>query len=126
MQGGEGQERRKYSRVPFEAETLLEQGGKKFSTTLLDISLNGLLIKTPVDYHIRTDLGCVAHIKLANNTKINMQVTLIHSSSEVLGFQCTSIDMDSVIHLRRVIELNLENQGASERALAELVQGIWS
>lgn len=116
-------ERRRFSRVDFNAEVKLKQGEDTHSAQLIDISLNGVLLKTPEDYHIRADIPATIHIQLADDTAINMQVMLVHSSSELLGFHCESIDMESIIHLRRIIELNINDAEAAERVLAELMAG---
>lgn len=115
------EERRQYSRVPFAATTCIMQGDRSFITELIDISLNGLLIATPSNYHLRSDMPCSVKIQLSENAAITMQVTLVHSSHQALGFHCTSIDMDSITHLRRLIEANIEDPNASERVLSELV-----
>lgn len=115
-------ERRQFSRVEFDAAVTISQDEKLYHSQLLDISLNGVLISTPNAYHIRTDMPCTLSVQLAEDTAIIMQVALIHSSSQVLGFHCTSIDMDSIIHLRRLIEINLNDPHAPERVLAELLK----
>ena len=115
------EERRQYSRVVFEAKASISQGERSFITELVDVSLNGLLVKTPAHYHLRSDMPCTVKIVLSEEVHIAMQVALVHSSDQALGFHCTSIDMDSITHLRRLIETNLEDPNASERVLAELV-----
>jgi hypothetical protein len=114
-------DRRQYSRVDFQARVAVSQGDVSFITDLVDVSLNGLLIKTPNEYHLRSDLPCTAKIILSDEAQISMQAALVHSGNHSLGFHCTSIDMDSITHLRRLIEINLEDPNASERVLAELV-----
>ena len=115
------EDRRHYSRVPFEADVTIKQSGHSYKTELLDVSLNGLLAKTPAVYHLRSDMPCTANINLSEGIDITMQVTLVHSSGMALGFHCTSIDMDSITHLRRLIESNLHDINAPERVLSELV-----
>lgn len=119
---GISEERRQFSRIPFDADVHLIQEGKEYRAQLQDISLNGVLVTTPSNYHIRTDIPCTMNIWLSDQASIVMQVVLVHSSSSVLGFHCTSIDMDSIVHLRRLIEINLGEPGASERVLAELLK----
>lgn len=116
------EDRRRFSRIEFDADVRLTQEGKQYEAQLHDISLNGVLISAPRDYHLRTDMPCTLQVVLADNVIITMQVTLVHSSSSFLGFHCTSIDMDSIIHLRRLIEINLGEPGASERVLTELLK----
>lgn len=115
------EERRKFSRVPFEAQAVITQDGQSFIASLIDISLNGLLAKTPAQYTLRSDMPCTVTIKLSQTVIINMQVALVHCSQSALGLHCTSIDMDSITHLRRLIESNVEDPHASERVLSELV-----
>jgi len=116
------EDRRRFSRIEFDADVRLTQEGKQYEAQLHDISLNGVLISAPRDYHLRTDMPCTLQVVLADNVIITMQVTLVHSSSSFLGFHCTSIDMDSIIHLRRLIEIDLGEPGASERVLTELLK----
>lgn len=115
-------ERRQFTRVGFAAEAELIQEGNLVHAELIDISLNGLLVRTPTEYDFRTDIPCCVQIRLSDDTLIQMQVALVHSGSQCLGFHCTSIDMDSIIHLRRLIEINLNDPSAAERVLAELVR----
>lgn len=117
-----GLERRQFSRVEFEAEVILTQKGESFCGELVDISLNGALVSTPTHYQVRTDLACDLEIRLSFDNVIHMKAALVHSSSEVLGFQCTSIDMESIVVLRRLMEVNLDDPSASERVLAELLK----
>lgn len=116
------QERRHFTRVGFAAQAELIQEDNRVLADLIDISLNGLLVRTPNEYEFRTDIPCCVMIRLSDDTVIQMQVALVHSGSLCLGFHCTSIDMDSIIHLRRLIEMNLNDPGAAERVLAELVR----
>lgn len=115
-------DRRRYTRVNFNANVRFTQGKNTFETRLVDVSLNGVLIDTPPSYELRADMPAEAHIQLADDTEICMRIHLIHSSSEVLGFECESIDVDSIGHLRRLIELNLGDPQAAERVLSELVR----
>lgn len=114
-------ERRRYSRVNFNSAVIMSQNDKTFESNIVDVSLNGMLVDTPQDYEIRTDIPVEACIRLADDTEIRMNVSLMHSSSRVLGFKCNSIDLESIAHLRRLVELNLGDSQAAERVLSELV-----
>lgn len=114
-------ERRKYTRVNFNAKATLTQGDLSFETNLVDVSLNGILLSTPQSYEINAGLPAHVSIKLADDMEIRMSVRLMHSSSKVLGFKCESIDVDSIAHLRRLVELNIGDPHAAERVLNELV-----
>lgn len=115
-------ERRKFSRVDFDASATLIQNQTQIHTNLVDVSLNGVLVETPKEYEINVAEPATLDIALSDETHISMQVNLAHSSSQVLGFHCISIDVESISHLRRLIELNMENEKASDRVLSELIR----
>ncbi len=117
-----GEDRRQFTRVEFEAVVKLSQDGRSYDTELMDVSLNGVLVKTPSEYEIRSDQSCDISIRLSSDCVINMECTLVHSSSTYLGLHCTSIDMDSMVYLRRLIEINMDDPQASERVLSELLR----
>lgn len=114
-------ERRRFTRVSFDTAATLAQSGSISHTHVLDISLNGVLLETPKDYEIRSDQTADISIFLSENIEIQMNVRLVHSSSQFLGFQCESVDTESVSHLRRLIELNMDDPNAPERVLEELI-----
>lgn len=115
-------ERRQFSRIAFDAGVTIQQEDSIFPAQLIDISLNGVLITTPAQYELRTDIPCTLTVRLAEDVSICMQVSLVHSSSEMLGFHCSSMDMDSMTHLRKLVEMNLDDPAASDRVLNELLK----
>jgi hypothetical protein len=52
-----------------------------------------------------------------------MEVVLTRTQGELLGFVCRHIDLDSISHLRRLVELNLGDETLLERELAALGEG---
>ena len=114
-------ERRKYTRIHFDTGITLCQNGAVYHTTVIDISLKGILVATPNEYALTADTPVDTSIILGDNTEIQMTVSLVHSSDKLLGFKCISIDMDSISHLRRLIELNIDSDHATERVLNELI-----
>ncbi|WP_018013762.1 PilZ domain-containing protein [Teredinibacter turnerae] len=117
----DNQERRRFTRVEFSNPAKMIQGEAQCSAVLLDISLNGVLLKTPDEYRINVEEPLEIRIELAQDTEIQMKGSLAHSSNTMLGFRCDSIDVDSVAHLRRLLELNMGETDAAERVLAELL-----
>ena len=117
-------ERRHFTRIGFDTNVTLKQGELTHATPLLDISLKGVLVAKPSEYQIKSTDPVHIHIALADETQIHMRAELVHNSETVLGFKCESIDMDSLAHLRRLIELNLDEPNAAERVLSELINSI--
>lgn len=115
------QERRKFSRILFDAHVELAQGDCHWRASLLDISLKGLLIQQRLPQPVKKDEPILVKILLTNSTSIAMTVSVAHQHHNQTGLTCTTIDIDSVSHLRRLIELNLGDSGAAERELNELM-----
>ncbi len=114
------QERRQFSRILFDAWTELRQGDKSWQATVIDLSLNGLLVSEPMDWAIDKALPIVAAICLDPSTTIQMTVLWRHSKNGVVGFESEHIDIDSISNLRRLVELNLGDPVLLERQLGAL------
>jgi hypothetical protein len=52
---------------------------------------------------------------------IRMQTVVSHIEGDRLGLRCVSIDLDSISHLRRLIEFNMGEPDLIERELAALI-----
>lgn len=115
-------ERRRFSRIDFNTRVRLTQDSTIWETELEDISLKGLLLKYSAAAPLIEDRPVQVNIPLSNQTSITMDAEIVHRSATQLGLACTLIDMDSIAHLRRLIELNLGNPAAAERELTELIQ----
>lgn len=116
----QGSDRRNFSRIEFQATTRLSQGDKAWDTELIDLSLKGILVTTPDDWDADTDLPFAATITLDNGSLIIMALAWRHTESGRSGFVCQHIDIDSITHLRKLVELNLGDVGLLERELAAL------
>lgn len=114
-------ERRRFTRVDFDATASLIQNELEIPVHIIDLSLNGVLIETPADDSLDLNSPVTVSITLSDDAHIYMKVDLVHSSSDILGFQCDSIDMQSATLLRRLIELNMDDENATERVLEELL-----
>ncbi|MDH0732246.1 PilZ domain-containing protein [Pseudomonas sichuanensis] len=115
-------ERRRFQRIDFDAPTELRQGERRWRVKLLDLSLKGLLIErpTPWDADLTQDFDAV--IQLDKENRVQMQVELRHEESKRLGFICLFIDIDSITHLHRLVELNVADSTEMMRELRELIE----
>lgn len=119
----ENNERRRFSRVHFNTPVELTQGEKHWQAELLDISLKGILLGGSLPAECDIEHPLTVTIKLSDQALMRMTVQLAHQGNHQTGLECISIDMDSIAHLRRLIELNLGDSKAAERELAELIVG---
>ncbi|MCM2461299.1 PilZ domain-containing protein [Pseudomonas sp. CG7] len=114
-------ERRRFVRGEFHARTELSQGPFIWPVELLELSLKGLLITTPEPWLGAPDQPFMADIHLSPDAEIKMEVRLAHDDHGHLGFVCEHIDLASIAHLRRLIELNLGDPKELERELKALI-----
>jgi len=111
-------ERRLFSRILFNAECTLHQNDLEWSTQLLDISMRGVLVHKPDHFSLDIKEPCEATIQLSgSDSHIVMSLNFSHEDKTTLGFRCKFIDIDSMTHLKRLVELNL---GSEEMLLREL------
>jgi PilZ domain. len=115
-------ERRRFQRIDFDAPTELRQGDRRWPVKLLDVSLKGMLVKCPEpwDADLTQDFDAVIH--LTPEVRVQMQVELRHEEPTRLGFVCLYIDVDSMTHLHRLVELNLADGTEMMRELRELIE----
>ncbi|MFJ4352489.1 PilZ domain-containing protein [Pseudomonas sp. NPDC089428] len=114
-------DRRRFQRIDFDAPTELRQGNCRWPVKLLDLSLKGLLIERPPwDADLTQDFDAIIH--LDSNVRVQMQVELRHEEDTRLGFICLYIDVESMIHLHRLVELNVADSTEMMRELRELIE----
>jgi hypothetical protein len=114
-------ERRHFVRVSFDAPALLTTATDAFSVQVLDLSLKGALITAPAQAVLQAGMLCQITIPLAETgNHIAMSTEVAHIEGLHTGLLCRGIDLDSVTHLRRLIELQLGDPALLERDLGEL------
>ncbi len=114
-------ERRHFWRAHFQSEVKLQIGDTTQSCLLEDISLKGVLLEMPAGTSVAAGKACQLLLELASGTAITMSATIVHVENQHLGLRCDSIDLDSLTHLRRLVELNAGDAKVFERDLASLL-----
>ena len=114
-------EHRHHQRILFETPVRMIIKGEKLRSTAIDISLKGALITRPDEWTAEPGDSGLLQIELNNGeTIIEMDVTVAHCEGHKVGFHCDHIDIDSITHLRRLVELNLGDAELLERELSHL------
>jgi len=114
--------RRRFSRIPFHCEARLFLPDGEYAVEVLDLSLQGALI-SPTDPSMYVTVGSQGTLKLRLDdlgAGIRMAVTVVHHMTQCYGLLCREIDLDSVTHLRRLVELNLGDEALAEREFSLL------
>jgi hypothetical protein len=117
-------EHRHFSRIPFDANATIVGTDRSWETDLLDISLKGVLVSAPDDWSAKTGDRFFLKVSLDAETGINMEVEVAHQESSHIGFHCHHIDVESIGHLRRIVELNLGDENLLHRELSALGEGL--
>lgn len=114
-------DKRHYSRISFDANATIIAVDEEWQTELIDVSLNGALVKLPDTWQGKTDEQYKLALLLAEGeVTIQMDVTVSHIEDGHIGFHCDHIDYDSIVHLKRLMELNLGDAELVNRELSGL------
>jgi hypothetical protein len=112
--------RRQFTRILFSIKAEIEVEEKTYPVSIHDISLNGALVTAiESDQSLKGKLGTLHFLLSDKESEVIMNIAIVHEEKNETGLQCNAIDIDSVTHLRRLIELNL---GDSEQLNKELSQ----
>lgn len=114
-------ERRQFWRAHFHSPVHLVLHGHVTEADLYDISLKGALVKVPENWAGKNGDTCQVRLNLAPQTTISMSATITHVAGRRVGLRCDNIDLDSVTHLRRLVELNSGDPTLLDRELSALL-----
>lgn len=117
----QAQERRIFWRAPFNAQALLNDATCVWPAQLKDISLKGALLEMNQAWHGEHGVKCQLKLELQPGAIITMRGVVAHLQGHQLGIRCDEIDLDSITHLRRLVELNAGDPELLERELAALL-----
>ncbi|MDT9000685.1 PilZ domain-containing protein [Paucibacter sp. APW11] len=114
------QERRHFARVAFDAPAQLTTIDDRYEVKVLDLSLKGALLK--VNQPLPLGEPCLLSLRLdGGESRIAMAAEIAHVDGDKAGLLCRSIDIESITHLRRLIEVNLGEASLLERELKALL-----
>ncbi|HDY86255.1 hypothetical protein LCGC14_1125140 [marine sediment metagenome] len=118
-------ERRHFSRIPFDAQAHIhaDKGELHPNCEVLDVSLNGILIVKPIGWRGQLNDQFQIDLLLENaQLVIKMAAIVAHIDDNSIGFNCKNIDLESISHLKRLVELNLGDEALLHRELSSLIQ----
>ena len=88
---------------------------------MLDVSLKGVLVARPDGWDILPGEGVTVELEVEDhNVIIAMRTVVAHVEIDRVGLRCEHIDIDSITHLRRLVELNLNDEDQLQRELQAL------
>ncbi|MBH9551262.1 PilZ domain-containing protein [Inhella gelatinilytica] len=113
-------ERRHFSRVHFATQAQVISVDERLEAQLLDISLQGALVQLPEGAALQAGEPCLLALRLGDIT-LKMGAEVAHVQDGTAGLQCRTIDLESISHLRRLVEVNVGDPKLLERDLKSLV-----
>lgn len=118
-------EERKFMRTDFGVRGLLHKGDESYLFDLANLSLKGARIHC-VDAKKFEKGDMVTLVIHLNNSEVEISTTseIVHKETlegvHFMGCKFVSIDAESMIHLRRLLELNTIPEGEIEKELSFL------
>jgi len=114
--------RRIFTRILFSIKAKLTVGDNQYPVTIHDISLSGALVeRASGDPSIKSQLGELSFfLDDTDEAEVAMHVGVVHENGIEVGLQCNGIDIDSISHLRRLVELNLGDDSQLHKELSQL------
>lgn len=116
-------EKRKFQRINFISKASLQFGGETWQTQVVDLCLKGAMVERPESWNAHQGGQGMLYVHLPDGeTRIAMHAHVAHQQDDYLGIGCDFIDIDSITHLRRLVELNSGDAELLERDLEALFE----
>jgi len=113
-------ERRRFSRIIYNASAELHQDELKDRCSIMDLSLHGLLLST-INDKIDVSKPIDLFFQLSeSDIVISLQAHIIEVTDSYTRVSIEHIDIDSISHLKRLIELNVGDDDLLHREIEQL------
>jgi len=113
-------EQRHYQRIGFRTEASITTRESSFSCSLVDLALQGALFKSQTVIPLEIGQKANLNIYLPDpDISLNFIAELIHKRGDFCGFLFLTEDVETLVHLRRLLELNIGNPEKTDREFAQ-------
>jgi len=113
--------RRQFTRILFSIKAELNVEDTAYPVSIHDISLNGALVTAvETDKPLKGKFGTLSFFLSDGESEVTMHIAVVYERNDETGLQCNAIDIDSVTHLRRLVELNLGDSEQLDKELSQL------
>ena len=114
------EEKRRFHRIFYNADAVLQRDEISYPCKIVDLSLKGCLLAFAEPWSESLETLYTLKLDLTDEISIVMVLGVAHVIGNLVGFKCEHIDIDSISRLRRLVELNLGDSELLERELAAL------
>ncbi len=116
-------DKRNFRRVAFSAGAHIEHGGVSYPGRIIDIALKGALLEfetlPPISRGDGVDLAIQLH---GTELVLSFGTTVAHLEGNKGGFSFSTSDVESLTHLRRLLELNIGDPELVSQELANWLE----
>lgn len=113
-------ERRRYRRFRFASVLRVQQGDGFRDCVLLDVSFRGFLASCPAGWAPAPGDRLRVEWHLAALIKLELDAEVMHVSGDRIGCTWEARDAQSFAHLKRLVEMNLQDPRLVARELTQL------
>ncbi|EJB1756921.1 TPA: PilZ domain-containing protein [Vibrio parahaemolyticus] len=114
-------EKRRFSRIIYQAPAQLEQRDLRLNATIQDLSLHGVLLQAggldTLNPALLVDVGFSFH---QSEQEITLTAQIVDVAQDQIRLKITNIGIESISQLKRFIELNVGNNELLNRELDHL------
>lgn len=116
------EEKRKFSRILFETKAHIHTPDGQWQARIHDLCLNGAMIEQPQGLTLEqgTEVELVFTLP-SSDVELRMTAEVMYQRQGFIGLQCAFIDVDSITHLRRLLELNIGDSSLLNRELKQFI-----
>lgn len=114
-------ERRRFARVLYRAPALVTQGSTHVATTIQDLSLHGILLSAIDEPGL--DSSQPIHVEFPlpeSDIVIQLTAHIVAMNDSIIRVEIVHIDINSIAHLKRLVELNIGDDSLLYRELEHL------
>jgi hypothetical protein len=114
--------KRRFSRIQFNVKCFLALDSNQIEVSLIDIALKGALVEMATPLEVKQNAPCALTIELPGlETPLQFSADLVHINNLRLGLKFTTTDIDSMIHLRSIVESNSADPEKISQELSFLI-----
>ena len=114
-------ERRRFSRIVYQVATKLTQDTLVVDGTIQDLSLQGLLIDCDNHHQLNHHLPVQISFQLTDSDiDIQLEASIVSTINTSVRLRIEHLDIDSISHLKRLIELNVGDDELLYREIEHL------
>ncbi len=116
-------ERRRFARILYRAPALVTQESAHVATTIQDLSLHGILLSAIDEPNL--DTTKLVHVEFPlpeSDIVIQLTAKIVGMNDSIIRIEIEYIDINSIAHLKRLVELNIGDDSLLYRELQHLTE----